>query len=98
MGGEAQKFGVAPADLEELLRAVEALPALRLRGLMTVPPDGGSEVARRVFETLATLRNVHGGVKRLPELSMGMTGDLEEAIASGATIVRVGTAIFGERE
>jgi len=94
---EAQKFGVAPEDLEEVLAAVMAEPSLALRGLMTVPPDGGRDVARRVFETLATLRTVHGGKERLPELSMGMSGDLEEAVASGATIVRVGAAIFGER-
>jgi pyridoxal phosphate enzyme (YggS family) len=97
VGREAQKFGVVPEDLDEVLRAVEAEPRLSLRGLMTVPPDGGRDVARRVFETLATLRTVHGGKERLPELSMGMSGDLEEAIAAGATMVRVGTAIFGER-
>jgi pyridoxal phosphate enzyme (YggS family) len=97
VGREAQKFGVAPEDVEEVLRAVEAEPGLALRGLMTVPPDGGREVARRIFDTLATLRTVHGGPGRLPELSMGMSADLEEAIAAGATLVRVGTAIFGER-
>jgi PLP dependent protein len=97
VGGEAQKFGVTPSDLEEVLRAVESEPGLVLRGLMTVPPEGDREVARRVFETLATLRTVHGGQARLPELSMGMSSDLEEAVAAGATIVRVGTAIFGER-
>jgi PLP dependent protein len=97
VGKEPQKFGVAPEDLEEAIQAVEAQPGLSLRGLMTVPPDGGREVARRVFETLATLRAVHGGIARLPELSMGMSGDLEEAIPSGATMLRVGTAIFGER-
>jgi pyridoxal phosphate enzyme (YggS family) len=97
VGGEPQKFGVAPGDLDELLHAVEAEKGLVLRGLMTVPPAEGREVAKRVFDTLATLRSVHGGVARLPELSMGMTADLEEAVASGATMVRVGTAIFGER-
>jgi uncharacterized pyridoxal phosphate-containing UPF0001 family protein len=64
---------------------------------MTVPPSAGDDVARRTFETLATLRTVHGGKAVLPELSMGMSGDLEDAIACGATMVRVGTAIFGER-
>jgi pyridoxal phosphate enzyme (YggS family) len=97
VGGEAQKFGVSPGDLAEVMRAVTAEPGLALRGLMTIPPDGGPDVARRAFETLATLRSLHGGKERLPELSMGMSGDLEEAIACGATIVRVGTAIFGER-
>jgi pyridoxal phosphate enzyme (YggS family) len=97
VGGEAQKFGVSPGDLAEVMGAVAAEPGLVLRGLMTIPPDGGPEVARRVFETLATLRTLHGGKERLPELSMGMSGDLEDAIACGATMVRVGTAIFGER-
>ena len=97
VGGEAQKFGVSPGELEEVIRAVVALPGLALRGLMTVPPDGGREVARGVFETLATLRTLHGGKARLPELSMGMSAVLEEAIACGATMVRVGTAIFGGR-
>ncbi len=97
VGREAQKFGVAPEDLDEVIGAVVAEPGLSLRGLMTVPPDGGREVARRVFDTLATLRTVHGGKERLPELSMGMSADLEEAVAAGATLVRVGTAIFGER-
>jgi len=97
VGGEAQKFGVAPGDLADVMRAVAEEPGLRLRGLMTVPPDGGRDVARRVFETLSTLRALHGGKERLPELSMGMSGDLEEAVACGATMVRVGTAIFGER-
>jgi len=97
VGGEPQKHGVSPGDLEETLRAVLAEPGLTLRGLMTVPPDGGPGVARRVFDTLATLRSLHGGKERLPELSMGMSADLEDAVACGATMVRVGTAIFGDR-
>jgi pyridoxal phosphate enzyme (YggS family) len=97
VGCEAQKFGVSPGEIAEVMEAVAGEPALVLRGLMTVPPAGGPEVARRVFETLATLRTLHGGVARLPELSMGMSSDLEEAIACGATMVRVGSAIFGER-
>jgi len=97
VGGEAQKFGVTPGDIAEVMEAVSREPALELRGLMTVPPAGDRDVARRAFETLATLRNLHGGAARLPELSMGMTADLEEAIACGATMVRVGTAIFGAR-
>jgi pyridoxal phosphate enzyme (YggS family) len=97
VGGEAQKFGVAPGEIAEVMEAVAAESALVLRGLMTVPPAGGPEVARHVFETLATLRSLHGGAARLPELSMGMSGDLDEAIRAGATMVRVGSAIFGER-
>jgi pyridoxal phosphate enzyme (YggS family) len=97
VGGEAQKAGAAPSEIEEVMRAVQAQDTLVLRGLMTVPPAGDLNAARRTFETLASLRNLHGGAAVLPELSMGMTGDLEVAIACGATIVRVGTAIFGPR-
>jgi len=96
VGGEPQKHGAAPSEIEEVARAIAAQPALALRGLMTVPPDE-PEAARRAFETLASLRSLHGGAARLPELSMGMSGDLELAIAAGATLVRVGTAIFGAR-
>jgi pyridoxal phosphate enzyme (YggS family) len=98
VSGEASKAGVAPQDLEPVLAAVEAQPGLRLAGLMTMPPFGDLGVAKGIFETLASLRNLHGGAARLPELSMGMTADLEVAIAAGATMVRVGTAIFGERK
>ena len=97
VGGETQKAGVTPGDLAAVMRAVREQPALALRGLMTMPPAGDLAEARRVFETLVTLRNLHGGPAALPELSMGMTDDLEVAIACGATIVRVGTAIFGKR-
>jgi hypothetical protein len=79
------------------MRAVEAQPSLALRGLMTMPPVDDLAAARRVFETLVSLRNLHGGPAVLPELSMGMTADLEVAVACGATLVRVGTAIFGAR-
>jgi len=94
---EASKHGVAPSELGPLLDAIERDERLRLRGLMTMPPPDDLSVAKRVFDELAALRSRHGGPKRLPELSMGMTHDLEVAIASGATMVRVGTAIFGER-
>ncbi len=96
---EATKHGVAPKELPELLDAIERDARLRLRGLMTMPPLDAEDldVAKRVFDELAALRSRLGGPTRLPELSMGMTHDYEVAIASGATIVRVGTAIFGER-
>jgi pyridoxal phosphate enzyme (YggS family) len=98
VGGEAQKTGCAPAELGGLLEAVAAEPALSLRGLMTVPPHTDDPAgARPFFDELVRLRDQHGGAERLPELSMGMTHDLEHAIVAGATIVRVGTAIFGER-
>jgi pyridoxal phosphate enzyme (YggS family) len=94
---EATKHGAAPSELGALLDAIEKDERLRLRGLMTMPPPDDLAVAKRVFDELAALRVRHGGIERLPELSMGMTDDLEVAVASGATIVRVGTAIFGSR-
>jgi pyridoxal phosphate enzyme (YggS family) len=98
IGGEATKHGVRPGELGGVLEAVRAERALTLRGLMTMPPAGDLDVARRVFDALRTLRSQHGGESALPELSMGMSDDLEVAIACGATMVRVGTAIFGARE
>ena len=98
IAGEEQKHGVAPQDLSELLASIEALPALSLRGLMCVPPFTEDPAgARPFFDELRRLRELHGGAQRLPELSMGMTHDLEQAVAAGATLVRVGTAIFGAR-
>jgi pyridoxal phosphate enzyme (YggS family) len=94
---EPQKHGVWASELEELLLVIEDEPALVLRGLMTVPPADDLSRARVAFETLESLRALHGGPRRLPELSMGMSHDLELAIACGATMVRVGTAIFGPR-
>jgi pyridoxal phosphate enzyme (YggS family) len=98
LGGEPQKAGAAPGEIADVMRAVQAQESLALRGLMTVPPAGDGAIARRVFDTLSSLRNLHGGVAVLPELSMGMSGDLEAAVACGATMVRVGTAIFGARK
>lgn len=95
VGGEAQKHGVAPDGLAALLDAVDAEPRLALRGLMTMPPHD-LDSARRAFDDLARLRERFGAT-RLPELSMGMSDDLEIAVACGATLVRVGTAIFGSR-
>ncbi|RYE91920.1 MAG: YggS family pyridoxal phosphate-dependent enzyme [Myxococcales bacterium] len=98
VGGEAQKHGCAPGDLATVLTAIEAEPALRLAGLMTVPPATDDPAdARPFFRQLRELRDAHGGPARLPELSMGMSHDLEAAVAEGATVVRVGTAIFGAR-
>jgi hypothetical protein len=97
VGGAPQKHGATPSEIEEVARAIEAEPALVLRGLMTMPPDD-LDAARRAFETLASLRALHGGATRLADLSMGMSADLEVAIAAGATVVRVGTAIFGARQ
>ena len=96
---EATKGGVAPADACPLARAVAALPRLRLRGLMTIPrPERDQAAQRHWFRMLRELRDRIGaeGVA-LDTLSMGMSEDLEAAILEGATIVRVGTAIFGPR-
>ncbi len=97
LGGEPQKAGATPSEIAEVMASVRAQPPLALCGLMTVPPAGDLDAARRTFETLALLRNLHGGAAALPELSMGMSEDLEVAIACGASYVRVGRAIFGER-
>jgi pyridoxal phosphate enzyme (YggS family) len=91
---EPQKGGVPPEALPGLIDAVRALPALSLQGLMTIPrADDDPERSRPAFAALRELGRVHG----LSELSMGMSADLEVAIEEGATMVRVGTAIFGAR-
>jgi PLP dependent protein len=96
VGGESQKHGAGAAEVAAVLDAVDAAPTLKLRGLMTMPPHD-LEAARGSFEALVSRQSTHGGKARLPELSMGMSDDLEVAIACGATIVRVGSAIFGAR-
>lgn len=94
VAGEAQKSGCAPEALDELIAHVRTLPSLRVRGLMTVPPlSQDPEASRPWFRSLAALARAHG----LDALSMGMSDDLEVAIEEGATIVRVGSAIFGPR-
>jgi pyridoxal phosphate enzyme (YggS family) len=98
VGGEASKGGCAPEALGEVLAAIDAAPGLVKAGLMTIPPETpDAEGARRFFAALRALRDRHGGPAALPELSMGMTHDFPVAIAEGATLVRVGTAIFGAR-
>lgn len=98
VGGEAQKSGCAPDALSQILKTLERAQHLSLMGLMCVPPHTvDPSGAAPFFVELARLRELHGGAARLPELSMGMTSDLEYAVAAGATMVRVGTAIFGER-
>ena len=99
VSGEASKSGCAPDEVLALCRAVAALPRLRLRGLMAIPEPADDFAAqrapfRRLREIFATVRAA--GLP-LDTLSMGMSHDLEAAVAEGATIVRIGTAIFGER-
>ena len=100
VSGEDSKSGVNPGDERELARVIAGLPRLRLRGLMTIPePTSDATVQRRRFALLRELRDglVADG-HALDTLSMGMSDDLEAAIAEGSTMVRVGTAIFGRRE
>lgn len=98
LAGEASKGGCAPADLGGLLAALSRLAHVRVRGLMTIPPaEEDPEQTRPRFAALRALRDAHGGAAALPELSMGMSHDFAVAIAEGATLVRVGTAIFGAR-
>jgi|SRR5882757_5871422 len=96
---EPTKGGVAPEALAELAAAIEPLPRLRLRGLMCVPPPPADAAAeRRVFARLkAALTDLNARGLKLDTLSMGMSGDFESAIAEGATLVRIGTALFGSR-
>ena len=95
-GGETQKGGALPTDVAELARAVAALPRLKLRGLMTLPPQG--DTARRFTELAALRAELEREGIALDSLSMGMSADFEQAIAAGATHVRIGTAIFGARK
>jgi PLP dependent protein len=99
VSGEASKSGVAPSAVAALARAVAGLPRLRLRGLMTIPePTADQTLLAGRFATLRQLRDaLRLGGLALDTLSMGMSHDLEVAIAEGATLVRVGTAIFGQR-
>lgn len=96
---ESQKAGVTPAELPALLEALVGIPALALEGLMTMAPlTHDASVQRSAFGRLRRLRDEaeQRGI-RLPQLSMGMSGDFPVAVEEGATIVRLGTILFGER-
>lgn len=99
VSGEASKSGCQPADVPALCALIAALPHLQLRGLMTIPePVDDMAAQRRPFRQLRELAlQVQATGIALDTLSMGMSHDLEAAIAEGATLVRIGTAIFGER-
>ncbi len=99
VGDESSKAGVAPEEVIGLAAAIAALPRLRLRGLMCIPePDGGEALLRARFAAMrALLQSLVGAGHAVDTLSMGMSHDLETAIAEGSTLVRVGTAIFGTR-
>lgn len=99
VSGEASKSGVAPDEVAALADAIASLPRLALRGLMAIPePTDDVALQRRRFAHLRQLKDdLNAREHRLDTLSMGMSQDLEAAIAEGATIVRVGTALFGAR-
>jgi len=99
VSGEATKAGVPPEEAQALALAVARLPGLRLRGLMTVPaPEADPDRQRAPYRRLRDLFDrLRAAGLPLDTLSMGMTADLEAAVAEGATVVRIGTAIFGER-
>ena len=99
VSGEASKSGVAPGDAPALAKAISGLPGLRLRGLMAIPePTDDMALLRSRYRQVRELKDdiVAGGIA-LDTLSMGMSDDLETAIAEGSTLVRIGRAIFGER-
>jgi len=100
VSGESSKSGVAPEQVAGLAKAISSLPNLKLRGLMAIPEPGGDVQTQRLRfsglrKLLEQLQNRHA---TLDTLSMGMSDDMEAAIAEGATLVRIGTAIFGTRE
>jgi pyridoxal phosphate enzyme (YggS family) len=99
LAAEDTKGGVAPGDLPALLEAIANLPRLRLRGLMALPPAEAEQARQRHW--FAALRQLFDTARlnhpQMDTLSMGMSGDLEAAILEGATHVRIGTALFGER-
>jgi pyridoxal phosphate enzyme (YggS family) len=99
LAGESTKGGVAPAELPALAARVGALPRLALRGLMCIPPEETEPARQRAWfaKLRQLLEELNAGGARLDTLSMGMSGDFEAAIAEGATIVRLGTALFGPR-
>ena len=102
VAGEESKFGVSPEETEELVRAIAKLPAIQVKGLMTIAPYVENPEDNRVhFSKLKQLsvdiRNKNIDNVSVDVLSMGMTGDYQVAIEEGATMVRVGTGIFGER-
>ncbi len=99
LSNEGSKAGIAPEEAAELAGLIHELPRLHLKGLMTLPAPAETVVQQRQpFQTLRELRDrIKTDALPLDTLSMGMSGDLEAAIAEGATIVRVGTAIFGPR-
>ncbi|MGN0708228.1 MAG: YggS family pyridoxal phosphate-dependent enzyme [Faecalibacterium sp.] len=103
IGGETSKSGVAPEQLWPLLDAAAAQPHIRVKGLMAIPPVNDDDAANRAYLAQVYRLFVRAGERGYPNvqmqtLSMGMSGDFENAIREGATLVRIGTAIYGERD
>lgn len=102
VGGEESKSGVAPGDVKALAKRAMELPHVRLRGLMAIPPVAGPEGNRQFFHEMHQLfvdirREIADNESEIDCLSMGMSGDYTDAVREGATLVRVGTALFGAR-
>jgi hypothetical protein len=99
LAAEATKGGVSPAELPAIAEQLAALPRLRLRGLMCIPPQEADPVRQRQWfaQLRRLLEALNAGGADLDTLSMGMSGDFENAILEGATVVRIGTALFGPR-
>ena len=99
VSGEASKSGCAPDEALALCQAIARLPGLQLRGLMAIPEASDDSAAQRApfYQLRQIYENIQAAGLPLDTLSMGMSHDLEAAVAEGATIVRIGTAIFGER-
>ena len=102
VGGEESKGGFSPEEVAAAARSIGDFPAVRLRGLMTIPPQAETSAERRAF--FAEMRRLFVDIRSkkidnglIDTLSMGMSGDYPEAIAEGSTMIRLGTAIFGER-
>ncbi|MCX7943438.1 MAG: YggS family pyridoxal phosphate-dependent enzyme [Deltaproteobacteria bacterium] len=101
IGNEVNKSGIPPSKVEELVKKSLDFKYLKIKGLMCIPPIGGPEETRKFFKNLRFIKdciNNNLGSELLTELSMGMSSDFEVAIEEGATMIRIGTAIFGERK
>lgn len=95
---ETTKAGISLDALPELIASISELPRIKLRGLMSIPAQKDSAAEQRTtFARLAHAKQTHSAIAPLDTLSMGMSGDMEAAIAEGATIIRVGSALFGAR-
>lgn len=99
IGGEESKSGIAPQNLSGLIAEISEMPNIRIKGLMTIPPRGGSDVfLGRMQELFYSISQKNFSGADMEILSMGMSGDYAEAVKYGSTLVRIGTALFGERK